>query len=127
MRMSSAPRPPRGARTVVVADDDPLLLGLLVRMLEQEGHRVLSAADGRQALALIEAAAPDAVVSDLEMPHLDGWALARLMRERFPRIPMLFISGHCPEEGLLPGPCLTKPIPPDELTRHVHELLKRSA
>src|SRR5437867_9046357 len=75
-RMESA----RGRRILVV-NDDPLSLKLLRAHLEQVGFDVMTAQDGQSALELARRSPPDAVVSDVLMPHLDGFKLCLAIRQ----------------------------------------------
>src|SRR5579884_3579555 len=66
---------------VLVVDDDPDLRALVATVLEDEGHLVSQAANGRDALRLVEAQAFDAVLTDARMPLLDGAELAAQCQE----------------------------------------------
>jgi CheY-like chemotaxis protein len=125
----AAPRRPGRARVLVVEDDDGVRR-LARRILEQYGYAVLTAADGAEALAVMagEAAGVDVVVSDLVMPELTGRELIGRLRERWPGLPALLLSGHSGEEsgplGLAPGQAfLQKPFSPDALVAAIEELL----
>lgn len=89
---------PRGnGETVLVVDDEPLLLETTQLILEANGYSVLTAHDGHRALALfegVEGAAVDLVFTDITMPEMGGVELIRAMRERLPEIPVLVASGH---------------------------------
>ncbi len=65
---------------VLVVDDDPSMLRMLSRWLEKAGYTVRVASDGQQALAMIEADCPDFLVTDWEMPNMDGLELCRRVR-----------------------------------------------
>ncbi|HKU46768.1 MAG TPA: response regulator, partial [Burkholderiales bacterium] len=67
--------------TILVADDNRANREALAALLESAGHRVLRAADGREALARAQEARPDLVISDVLMPAMDGYELARCLRE----------------------------------------------
>ena len=67
--------------TILVVDDEFGISELVEALLIDEGHRVLTASNGRQALERMGEARPDLVISDLMMPVMDGAALLRLMRE----------------------------------------------
>lgn len=69
---------------VVVAEDDPATLQIVCRFLELGGYQTLAAADGEEAYRLIERERPAIVVTDWEMPRLDGVALCRRLRQDFP-------------------------------------------
>ncbi len=66
---------------VLVVDDDPAMLRMLCRWLEKAGYSVQVASDGLQALSMIETDCPDFVITDWEMPNMDGLQLCRRVRE----------------------------------------------
>jgi CheY-like chemotaxis protein len=129
--------PPRGlraagrGRTVLVADDEPLVRALAAQTLEEEGYRVLAAEDGAAALERLEAEAapPDLVVTDVVMPRRNGRQLRDAVAARWPGVPVLFISGHPGDDAVLQrlvpagAPFLQKPFTPEALARTVAELL----
>jgi len=81
--------------TVLVVDDDELLLDGMRAMLESLGVRVLLAPDGRAGLRLLATSAPDLVLCDLQMPRLDGFGFMARVRETpgLERMPVVAISG----------------------------------
>ncbi len=89
-----------GGRKVVVVEDDPVTLKALQTLLEAHHYQVLTAADGAEALSILEAemGSVDLVISDLVMPKMGGLALYRTILERWPEVQMLFMTGH-PLEG----------------------------
>lgn len=104
-------------RRVLVADDTPLLLDVVQRTLMRAGYIVTAARDGREALDCFETdpGAYDALVLDIEMPHLDGIAAWTRMDEIRPGIPVLFWSGEIARYGpQLPQrphiACVQKPV-----------------
>jgi CheY-like chemotaxis protein len=68
--------------TILVADDEPAILDLLVEVLRDEGYAVLAAADGPEVLELLGRGRPDLLLMDVMMPGLDGRAVVRRVRER---------------------------------------------
>jgi EAL domain-containing protein (putative c-di-GMP-specific phosphodiesterase class I)/ActR/RegA family two-component response regulator len=82
----------RGGRVLLV-DDDSLILLMLSRVLAHAGHTVETARDGVAALKLLEGRSYDVVVSDLNMPSLDGIALLRALRARGDQIPVFLMTG----------------------------------
>ncbi len=88
------------AATVLCVDDE--VLGLEIRrvVLEKEGYMVLTANDGKSALALFQANHVDAVVLDYAMPEMDGAQVAKALKDLKPRIPILLLSAYLtlPEE-----------------------------
>jgi len=82
-------------RTVLVVDDEPAVRDLIAVMLELEGHRVLQAGGGAEALELAASHEIDLITLDVMMPDLDGWSVSReLDRDpRTARIPRVMVSG----------------------------------
>ncbi len=90
----SEPRGVLAGRTILVADDDPLQLKLLRFRLDRMGCIVVPAADGVEALALARNKPPDAIVSDVMMPGLDGFALAMAVRAEpaLAQVPVILVT-----------------------------------
>jgi PAS domain S-box-containing protein len=78
--VAEAPHPDGDGRTILVIDDDAATRDLLARFLEREGFRVATAEDGRQGLDRARALRPRAILLDVTMPRLDGWAVLRALR-----------------------------------------------
>jgi CheY-like chemotaxis protein len=119
------------ARTVLVVDDESGVRQLLAVILEMEGHRVLQAASGAEALAQVESEQVDLITLDVMMPGLDGWAVGEQLDAdpRTAAIPRIMISGK-PLDELRAAPgarraaaVLTKPFDFAELSALVAELL----
>jgi two-component system chemotaxis sensor kinase CheA len=83
-----------GPRVIVVADDSVTTRTLERVILESAGYEVRTAADGAHALALVQAGGCDAVVSDVQMPVLDGFALCERLRAdaRFRDLPVVLVT-----------------------------------
>ncbi len=120
--------------SVLVVDDEAALRGVAARSLEHAGFRVVQAADGIQALEMVDRhGPPQVVITDLIMPGMSGAALARRLRDRWPALPVIFMSGYPREElqrqGALvaDGELLAKPITPGELVASVAAALARAA
>jgi DNA-binding NarL/FixJ family response regulator len=88
---------------ILVAEDDESFLEAISLLLEQDDRFVVAgrARNGREAVALAEEIAPDAVVVDIEMPVLDGVEATRRLREAAPDLPIVAVSGHDYEERVL--------------------------
>jgi PAS domain S-box-containing protein len=130
--ISRSPPPAQaGGRIVLLAEDQDDLRALLAEVLTEAGWTVIAAADGRQALqAGLSAAALDAAVLDVVMPGAGGPEVARGLRERFPSLPVLLISGYPGDHGPAAGALsraehLTKPFPPDALLNALATLTGR--
>ena len=124
-------RPAPSSRRVLVAEDDPVVRTLLQRLLRDAGFEVRTARHGDEALGMALRASGqfDLVVTDVRMPVMDGLELARRLRERWPALPVLYISGYDVElssGSRRGGPrqsLLRKPFDLDELLREVTRLL----
>jgi len=110
--------------TVLVVDDEPIILSVMTIVLRKAGYRVLAAANGAQALALVHASGAPVYVAvlDLTMPGIGGVRLLAGLREIDSNMRALFISGFDTVTGL-PAGCdfLTKPFTAAELLRAVDD------
>jgi DNA-binding response OmpR family regulator len=88
---------------VLVAEDDRLTRQALAEILDGEGHTVIEAADGAQALALFERERPDFVCLDIMMPGLDGYELCRRIRAHSEAVPIVFITAKSEEVDAVVG------------------------
>ena len=107
-------------RAVLVVEDDELVRRIAERALRRAGWTVHTAGSADIALTLLESEAVDLVLTDVEMPGMDGIALARLVLARSPLVPVILTSGYAigmAEAGLPPSrvSCLTKPYDPAAL------------
>jgi two-component system, chemotaxis family, chemotaxis protein CheY len=84
---------------ILVVDDVPVVRLVIGKILRRAGHEVLEAANGDDALALIRVRPPDAVVTDLWMPGSDGLGLIRVLKEGFPGIAVVAMSGGSPRDN----------------------------
>ena len=119
------------AATVLVVDDDPVILRLLEVNFDMEGYTVLTAADGAAALEVARERHPDVVVSDVMMPRMNGIELVQALRadDRTSGIPILLLSAKAQNADVKAGldagadDYLTKPFEPLELVERVAALL----
>jgi CheY-like chemotaxis protein len=86
--------------TILLVDDDPDVRNVLADVLRSAGHTVVEASGGSLALAALEAARPDLLLVDFAMPDMNGAELAREVRERRPRLPIVFASGFADTEAI---------------------------
>jgi two-component system cell cycle sensor histidine kinase/response regulator CckA len=114
--------------TLLVVDDDGVLVRAMRGLLERFGYEVIEAGDVPEALAAIEIRRPDLLVMDLVLPTMDGRDGAKLIRARCPGLPVLFISGYSTEEWFRmgnPGEAfLRKPFSVEELLGAVERVLE---
>jgi len=115
---------------VLIVDDEPNIREVVGLYLRRDGHDVVSAADGEEALNLFRRADPDLVVLDLMLPKLSGLEVCRRMRaER--RVPLIMLTARGEEEERIVGLSLgaddyvVKPFSPRELAARVAAVLRR--
>ncbi len=91
--------PPVAGPTILVVDDSPIDRRVAGRVLEKhDGWRVIYACDGVEALEIIALKQPQVVVTDLQMPVVDGLALVEQIRAEYPRVPVILMTGVGSEE-----------------------------
>jgi len=124
----------RAGSTILIVDDEAAIRTVTGRILERAGFDVLYAHDGVHALELVARTGPPALVlTDLMMPEMGGRELARQLREQWPSLPILFLSGYAEggagSEGSMGGefPYLEKPITPDVLVESIRVALGSAA
>jgi CheY-like chemotaxis protein len=87
------------AVAILVVDDSPIDRRLAGRLLEKSGQFLVRyAKDGQEALQEIAQGAPAAVLTDIQMPIMDGLQLVEEIRQRYPRVPVILMTGHGSEE-----------------------------
>ena len=117
--------------TILIIDDDPKLIDMLRRTLAYEGYRVLTAADGHEALAKAQVERPDLIVLDWLMPGLDGIEVTRRLRAA-DATPILMLTARDAVEDRVEGldagadDYLVKPFAPAELLARIRALLRRA-
>src|ERR1700741_3164612 len=79
---------------VLFVDDEPSILSALRRLFRPQGYRVLLAESGAAGLELLEKEKVDLVVSDMRMPEMDGAALLEKVRERWPTVGRILLTGY---------------------------------
>jgi len=113
----------RDSKSVLVIDDEELVANSIALILRSNGYQALALYDPESALAKLETTKPAVVISDVEMPGMNGVQLAVLIRERYPDCRVLLFSGYAETVDLLDDArrkgyvfeILQKPIPPAEL------------
>ena len=120
--------------TILVVDDEANIVELAALYLEQEGFRVLSAADGASALEMIARQPPALLVLDLMLPEVDGWEVCRQLRSGrvAPDLPIIMLTARDDDVDKIVGlelgadDYVTKPFNPRELVARVKAILRRT-
>jgi DNA-binding NtrC family response regulator len=119
--------------SLLVVDDDPGSLRYLTLALEQAGYRARTAPDGVLALVAVERERPALVVTDLQMPNMDGLELLTLLKERWPELPVMMVSVRedvgTAVEAVQRGAVnyLVKPVSPTVLLAATEKAIRRSS
>ncbi|HCN07668.1 MAG TPA: hypothetical protein DIT01_07010 [Lentisphaeria bacterium] len=124
-----------GHETILVVEDDPQILDLTSGVLESRGYTVLRACDGKEALDTFDKAGRvDMMLTDIVMPHLNGFKLADQISKRQPELPILFMSGRIDDDSCrdrdistLADSLLQKPFAPSKLLQRVRMTLDRAS
>ena len=98
--------------TIAVVDDNPAVLKLAANVLRNEGYRVLEAGCGAEALDIAKRhdKPVDLLLTDIDMPGMDGVSLSREARERWPEIKVVFMSGGATPDIVYGEPFVSKPF-----------------
>jgi CheY-like chemotaxis protein len=121
--------------TILVVDDNPANLTLVCDVLEAEAFTLLRADNAQHAQALLEAARPDLILTDIQMPGMDGLAFTRLLKadpalRHIPVVALTALAMKGDEQRALDAGCdgyITKPIDTRKLPKQVAEILRRAA
>jgi len=119
------------SKTILVVDDEERLTALVKAYLTQEGFRVVTARNGREALFIARQEKPDLIVLDLMMPEMDGYEFMRLHRKER-ETPILLLTARVEDSDKVLGlelgadDYVTKPFSPRELTARVRAVLRRA-
>lgn len=118
-------------RTILVVDDEPALLRLMEYLLHRQGYRILTAANGEDALELVRTERPDLVVLDVMMPRMDGYEVAAAIRHdrEIASTPIVILTAKAQDQDIERGLAaavdayITKPFEPARLSDTVANLL----
>ncbi len=121
--------------TILVVDDDPNSLDIVRTYLEARGYKVATALDGKEALSRLEEVQPAIVLLDVMMPGMDGWEVARVIKNHplFSSVRVVMLTARSDfadkHEGLRAGAddYLVKPIRLEELGQRVERNLRARA
>lgn len=120
------------AYKILVADDEPPILRLMEFILAREGHQMLVAVNGEEALAQVAEHKPDLILLDIMMPRVDGYEVVRRLRADpdLSSIPIIMLSAKAQDADVQKGvdvgvnEYVTKPFSPPHLVEVVNKYLK---
>ena len=130
--MAQAASPlPNGSARVLVVDDEPSITDAVATALRYEGFETMEVGAGRAAEQAIDEFRPDLIVLDVMLPDLDGFAIARRLRDGNQRVPVIFLTAKDATEDKVAGLALaddyvTKPFSLAEIVARVQTVLRRT-
>jgi DNA-binding response OmpR family regulator len=116
---------------ILLIEDDIDLSNLLIQYLEINSIEVIHAADGKSAMELFTLKQPELVIIDVMLPDLDGFELAKILKNKINHIPFLFLTAKNKKEDIVSGlklgadDYITKPFNPEELVLRINVILRR--
>ena len=120
----------KSVRTLLIIDDDPIIRKLALFAFGKLGQFfVQQASSGEMGLERLNEGLPDVVILDVMMPAMDGPATFALIRAKYPKLPIIFLTGQETDEQLAklrslgPAGILAKPFDPKTIGRAVHNIL----
>lgn len=113
---------------ILLVEDEAIVRHSFAQLLRTQGHEVIEAANGSEALAVLNRLPVQLVITDLVVPNINGLNLISLIRARWPRMPIILISGYLSQDAgniILDGVAdfLQKPIRPSALVATVRRLV----
>jgi len=119
-------------RTILVVDDEPHIVMGLRDALEFEGFRVIAAGNGKEGIALARTGGPDAIILDLMLPDVNGYAVCEELRRIDPHVPILMLTARSQETDKVRGldagadDYVTKPFGVNELIARMRAIFRRA-
>lgn len=120
-----------GVGTILIVDDDELMLNLLERIIQQERYKTLTAQSANAGLELLKSSRVDLVISDIVLPGMDGLEFLVQIKDKYPHIPVVMITGHSgmyeKDDVIASGAdgFITKPFHNTEITRTLKSFAQR--
>lgn len=118
---------------ILIIEDSPVIVGMVVFMLQREGYEPLVAEDGRKAMEFLQGdLVPDAVILDIILPYMDGFELLTAMRAlpTWQKVPIIMLTAKSQETDVIRGldlgadDYIVKPLRPMELAARLRRFLK---
>lgn len=115
-------------KTILVVEDDSSIQSLMALVLEEQGYRVETAANGRQGLDVFEQCSPDLILLDMNMPVMNGWEFARELRATHDsQVPIVVVTASAEAkkaaEDIGAVGCISKPFELEALLRAVSQFI----
>jgi len=111
---------------ILVVEDNSLIREFVVEALRNEGHHVIEAGNGEEAVAWCKRKVAEALVTDIQLPStMDGWQIAERCREHDPDLAVIYVTGYSPV-GARPVPgsrSLRKPYTPEEVIKVLDQMV----
>ncbi|MFO0740853.1 MAG: response regulator transcription factor [Labilithrix sp.] len=120
-------------KTILIIEDEPHIVMGLRDALEFEGFAVISAGKGKEGVSLARAESPDAVILDLMLPDINGYAVCEELRRTSPFVPIIMLTARSQETDKIRGldagadDYVTKPFSVNELIARMRAILRRAA
>jgi CheY-like chemotaxis protein len=116
---------------ILFVDDEERLRVLAKAILESQGYDVICAKDGFEGLAALKESLPDLIISDLQMPNMDGFEFLSVVRQRFPHLPVIVISGEfsgvdVPNSVLADAFFEKSQFAPDRLINQIADMVRKA-
>lgn len=120
-------------KTILIIEDEPHIVMGLRDALEFEGFKVLSSGKGREGVQLASSGAPDAVILDLMLPDMNGYAVCEEIRKKSPFLPIIMLTARSQETDKIRGldagadDYVTKPFSVNELIARIRAIFRRAS
>jgi DNA-binding response OmpR family regulator len=119
-------------KTILLVDDEPLMLDLLALYLSPYGYRCIKSKSGMEAIRILDKEKTDLVILDVMMPEMDGWTTCKQIRE-FSDVPIIMLTARSETVDVVKGlkfgadDYITKPFNEPELLARIEALLRRTS
>ncbi|MBI5187114.1 MAG: response regulator [Nitrospinae bacterium] len=126
------PKRKTGKEKILLVDDDPSIIKLLIAILEKENYDTVEAVNGKKGLEMIKHEKPDLVLLDLMMPEMNGAQVLEIIKKEHPELPVIIVTAHGSEDkavDLMKGGAIDyikKPFDREEVLARVREGVKKS-
>jgi CheY-like chemotaxis protein len=118
-------------KSILIIEDDPDVLSMMIKHLTHLGYEIITAADGMEGLRRLDEGGYDLVITDIVMPYVSGVGVVSKLKERYPQIPVIAITGYGkePEAAAIEMNAdlvLAKPVKMSILRDYIVQLIKKT-